>query len=237
MRLFSKKTPSCGAVIVAAGTASRMKGTDKILAPLGGVPAIVHTIAAFQQTEEITELVVVTRLDLIAPVTELCRSHGLTKVTKIVPGGASRPESVSLGLDCLSGRVELAAIHDGARPLVTPQIIANTVRAAVRFHAAAPAVPVKDTIKLAENHIVTETPDRSRLFAIQTPQVFSFDLLRAALQKAMEEELPITDDCSAVEAMGMSVYLTEGSDENIKLTTPIDLVVAEAIWSSRREQP
>lgn len=236
MRLFAKKTPSCGAVIVAAGTASRMKGTDKILAPLGGVPAIVRSIDAFQQTGEITEIVVVTRPDLIAPITELCRAHGLTKVKHVVPGGASRPESVSLGLDCLSGRVELAAIHDGARPLVTPQLIADTVRAAVRFHAAAPAVPVKDTIKLAENHIVTETLERARLFAIQTPQIFSFDLLRAALQKAAEDGLPITDDCSAVEAMGMSVYLTEGSDENIKLTTPIDLVVAEAIWS-RREQP
>lgn len=236
MRLFAKKTPSCGAVIVAAGTASRMKGTDKVLAPLGGVPAIVRSIDAFQQTGEITEIVVVTRPELIAPITELCRTHGLSKVKHVVPGGASRPESVSLGLDCLSGRVELAAIHDGARPLVTPQLIADTVRAAVRFHAAAPAVPVKDTIKLAENHIVTETPERSRLFAIQTPQIFSFDLLRAALQKAAEDGLPITDDCSAVEAMGMSVYLTEGSDENIKLTTPIDLVVAEAIWS-RREQP
>lgn len=236
MRLFAKKMPSCGAVIVAAGTASRMKGTDKVLAPLGGVPAIVRSIDAFQQTGEITEIVVVTRPELIAPITELCRTHGLSKVKHVVPGGASRPESVSLGLDCLSGRVELAAIHDGARPLVTPQLIADTVRAAVRFHAAAPAVPVKDTIKLAENHIVTETPERSRLFAIQTPQVFSFDLLRAALQKAVEDGLPITDDCSAVEAMGMSVYLTEGSDENIKLTTPIDLVVAEAIWS-RREQP
>ena len=94
---------------------------------------------------------------------------------------------------------------------------------------------MKDTIKSAENRVVTGTPDRSTLFAIQTPQVFDFDLLRGALQNALDQNLPITDDCSAVEAMGMSVFLTEGSEENIKVTTPMDLLVAEAILRGRRE--
>lgn len=230
-----KKHPKCAAVIVAAGSASRMQGTDKIFAELLGKPAIFYTISAFQRCERIQEIIVVTRENLIEPVSELCRIEQLFKVKKIVSGGFSRPQSVSLGLNQVSRNVELVAVHDGARPLVTLEIIERTIRAAESFHAAAPAVPVKDTIKKAENHIVVETPERSKLFAIQTPQVFDFDLLRGALQQAMEKGLQITDDCSAVEALGMSVYLTEGQDENIKITTPIDLVLAESILKRREE--
>ena len=104
-----------------------------------------------------------------------------------------------------------------------------------RCGAAAPAVPVKDTIKVASGGAVVETPDRSRLFAVQTPQVFDVDLLRGALQNAQEKQLPVTDDCSAVEAIGKIVFLTEGSEENIKITTPLDLELAEAILRRRRE--
>lgn len=237
-KLFSRKKKQgvhCAAVLVAAGSASRMQGTDKIFAPIGGEPLIAHTIRAFEQCPSVSEIVVVTRQDLVAPMAELCRSISADKVTKIIPGGASRPESVNLGLNHVSGDTTLAAIHDGARPFVTPELIERTIEKAVLFHAAAPAIPVKDTIKTAQNHIVTGTPDRSELFAVQTPQIFDFDLLRAALQQAMERQLPITDDCSAVEALGMSVYLTQGSDENLKITTPTDLILAEAIFQNRRK--
>jgi len=236
VNLIQKEPGYCAAVIVAAGSASRMKGIDKILTPLNGEPLIVHTIRAFQESPFIQEIVVVTRGNLLSQISRLCQQRSFDKVTMIVPGGETRVHSVMKGLDQVSRKAKLAAIHDGARPFVTQEMIEKTVRKAHLHHAAAPAIPVKDTIKVAENRIVTETPDRSTLFAIQTPQIFDFDLLRGALQRAMDESLPITDDCSAVEALGMSVYLTEGSDENIKVTTPTDLILAEAIWRSRNQQ-
>ena len=170
---------SCGAVIVAAGTASRMGGIDKIMAPLGGEPVILRTIRAFQESEVIQEIVVVTREELMEPIRDLCRD--MNKVQAVVCGGSSRPESVGKGLDALSKKVKLAAIQDGARPLVSWQIIDRTVRAAHSYGAAAPAIPVKDTIKQTQSGFVTATPDRSALQAVQTPQVFDKDLLRAAL--------------------------------------------------------
>ncbi len=239
-KLFSlkkNKNLSCAAVLVAAGSATRMQGTDKIFAPVGGEPLIAHTIRVFEESPSIREIVVVTRQDLVAPMDELCNKIEARKVTAVVPGGASRPESVQQGLNAVEPNTPLVAIHDGARPFVTAEIIEQTIAKAQQYHAAAPAVPVKDTIKIAKNHIVTKTPDRAELFAVQTPQIFDFDLLRGALQQALTKQLPITDDCSAVEALGMSVYLTAGSDENIKITTPTDLFLAEAIAQRRRTEP
>ena len=217
----------CGAVIVAAGSASRMGGIDKVMAPLGGEPMIVKTVRAFQQCDAIREIVVVTRPDLIVPIMDLCAS--MDKVRAVVAGGSSRQASVSLGLNALSEKVKLAAIQDGARPFVTWQLIDRVVRAAHSFGAAAPATPVKDTIKEVSGGVVKQTPDRSTLFAVQTPQVFDFDLLRAALKKAEQENAQVTDDCSAVERMGMSVKIVEGDERNIKVTTPLDLKIAELL--------
>lgn len=224
-KLLPLKT--CGAVIVAAGTASRMGGIDKVMAPLGGEPMIARTVRAFQNCDAISEIVIVTREDLILPMTALTRE--MSKVKAVVVGGKSRQESVSLGLNALSNNVKLAAIQDGARPLITWEVIDRTVRAANTYGAAAPAIPVKDTIKVVEGRIVKSTPDRSTLFAVQTPQVFDFDLLRAALKKAEAEGAAVTDDCSAVELMGMSVKIVEGDERNIKVTTPMDLKIAELL--------
>ena len=221
------KLKRCGAVIVAAGSASRMGGIDKVMAPLGGEPMIVKTVRAFQECDAIREIVVVTREDLIRPITSLL--SGMDKVIAVVAGGASRQESVHLGLNTLSSKVELAAIHDGARPLVSYEVIDRTVRAANTYGAAAPGIPVKDTIKQVQGGVVTETPDRERLRAVQTPQVFDFDLLRGALKKAREEVAQVTDDCSAVERMGFSVKIVEGDERNIKVTTPTDLKIAEML--------
>ena len=218
----------CGAVIVAAGTASRMGGIDKVMAELAGEPMIVHTARAFQNCDAIREIVVVTRPDLIQKITDLCA--GFSKVRAVVAGGADRPESVQNGLHALSSKVRLAAIHDGARPLITGEVIDRTVRAAHTYGAAAPGVPVKDTVKIVQGGIVKETPDRSMLQAIQTPQVFDFSMLSGALRKARADKAPITDDCSAVERMGMSVKIVEGDERNIKVTTPIDLKVAALLW-------
>ena len=214
----------CGAVIVAAGTASRMGGIDKVMASLGEEPMIVRTVRAFQNCDAIREIVVVTRQDLIVKVMDLCA--GFEKVKAVIVGGADRQESVENGFRALSARVRLVAVHDGARPLVTNAVIDRAVRAAHTYGAAAPGVPVKDTIKIVRGGVVKETPDRSSLQAIQTPQVFDIHLLRAALKKARDDKASITDDCSAVERMGMSVKIVEGDERNIKVTTPVDLKTA-----------
>jgi len=217
----------CGAVIVAAGTASRMGGIDKVMAELDGEPMILRTVRTFQNCDAVKEIVVVTREDLILPIMRLCA--GLSKVQAVICGGATRPESVQLGLNALSSKVKLVAVQDGARPLVTEAVIDRAIRAAHTYGAAAPAIPVKDTIKVVSGGVVKETPDRAALQAVQTPQVFDFDLLRGALKKADADGAAITDDCSAVERLGMSVKMVEGDERNIKVTTPLDLKIAKLL--------
>lgn len=230
LKLFqNRKIKYCSAVIVAAGSSSRMKGEDKLLLDLFGKPVIWHTIRLFQNSPMINEIVIVTRNDLQGYIRSLCAAHSFDKVKSVVEGGSSRAHSVMRGLDQVSKKSGLVAIHDGARPLATADVIEKTVQKAAEYNAAAPAVPVKDTIKIADRHIVTQTPDRSTLFAVQTPQVFDYDLLRGALQIALDESLPITDDCSAVELIGMNVRIVAGDEHNLKITTPIDLVIAEAL--------
>ena len=225
--------PRCAAVVPAAGSSRRMGGQDKILLPLDDIPVLIHTLRALSASERIQEIVVVTREDLIVPVGQLCRDCALDKVTKVLVGGATRADSVLIGVEEVSGRAELIAVHDGARPLVTVEVIDAAIRKAAECGAAAPAVPVKDTVKRALDGVVVETPDRTQLFAVQTPQVFDSDLLLGALRRAVEDGAAITDDCGAVERIGMKVCLTEGSYENIKITTPADMLMAEAILHSR----
>ena len=221
------KLQPCGAVIVAAGSATRMGGIDKVMADLGGEPMIVRTVRAFQNCDAIASIVIVTREDLIRPISDLCRD--MKKVAAVVAGGKSRQESVHLGLNALPKGTKLAAVHDGARPLVSWQVIDRVVRAANTYGAAAPAIPVKDTIKVVQGRLVKETPDRSSLMAVQTPQVFDFDLLRGALKKAEEDGAQVTDDCSAVERTGMRIKIVEGDERNLKVTTPMDLKIAELL--------
>lgn len=222
----------CGAVIVAAGNASRMGGIDKVMAPLSGDPMILHTVRAFEECEAVREIVIVTREDLILPISGLCA--GMKKVRAVVAGGNSRQQSVNLGLNALSDQVELAAIQDGARPLVTWQLIDRVVRAANSFGGAVPAIPVKDTIKVAPAGLVESTPDRAALRAVQTPQVFDFDLLRGALKQAQQDGAEWTDDCSAVERLGFRVKVVEGDERNIKVTTPFDLKIAQMLMEEKQ---
>ena len=221
------KLKYCGAVIVAAGSSSRMGGIDKIMAPLGGEPVIKRTVRNFQQCDAIREIVIVTRPELIIPIMDVC--HEFSKVRAVVVGGDTRDASVSMGLNTLSAKCKLVAVQDGARPFAHWQLIDRVVRAANSYGAAAPAIPVKDTVKVVKGGIVKETPDRSTLKAVQTPQVFDFNLLRGALKKARQDDLKLTDDCSAVEHMGMSVKIVDGDEKNIKITTPWDLKIAEMI--------
>ena len=218
------------ALVAAAGSSSRMGGTDKLMEFLDNVPVLMRTLTALQRAAAIDEIVIAAREDALVDISTLCKTYGITKCSKVVRGGESRCHSVLLAALEASPEARLLAVQDGARPLVTPALIDRTVEAAAKCGAAAPAVPVKDTIKtVAEDGAVTGTPDRSTLRAVQTPQVFEADLLKAALQSALENEVPVTDDCSAVERLGKVVYLIDGDEENLKITTPVDLVIAEAL--------
>ena len=220
--------PSCSVVVVAAGSSSRM-GFDKVLADVGGLPVIVRCLKSFEKAPSVSEVVVVTRTDLVPEVARLCQDFGLSKVVKVIRGGEDRTQSARLGtLECAS-KAKFIAIHDGARPFVTVQVIEDAVAQAAVNGAAAPAVPVKDTIKAAHDGLVERTLDRTELYAVQTPQVFDGDLIRAALQKAVDDGVSLTDDCAAVERLGMRVALTPGDERNIKLTTPADLLIGEIL--------
>ena len=232
MGIFRRKKeaqrPLCAAVIAAAGSSSRM-GEDKIMLPLGEEPVIVRTVRAMEKSELISEIVIVTREALVPLIAELCKDYCFTKVTKVVRGGASRLESVLLGVREVTCEPKLIAIHDGARPFASVDVIDGAIRQAEKSGAAAPALPVKDTVKEVRDGLVERTVDRAPLRAVQTPQVFDADLIRAALQKAMEDNAQVTDDCSAVERLGMKVVLTEGAEENFKLTTQGDLLLARGL--------
>ena len=223
---------TCGAVIVAAGSASRMGGIDKVMTPLGGEPMIKRTVRAFQECDAVKYIVIVTREDLILPINSLCREF--SKVMEVVAGGKTRQESVERGVNALDQKVELVAVHDGARPLITWQLIDRCIRAANTYGTAAPAIPVKDTIKTVEGGIVVNTPDRAKLRAVQTPQVFDIDLLKGALLKAYQDGAEVTDDCSAVERLGMKIKIVEGDEKNLKVTTPMDLKIAEMLLEEQK---
>ena len=228
-----EKTPVCSAVIVAAGSSQRM-GSDKIFSALGGLPVLVRSIRAFEENELIDEIIVVTREEKLEKVADLVKKYGLSKVSLVVIGGSTRVESCLAGVSEANHRAELIAIHDGARPLVSQKIIRETVRAAESFYAAVPVVRSTDTLKLVdENGVITATVDRESIFRVQTPQVFRADLIKAALTEAMKRGLPITDDCSAMDLLSVRTHTVEGDEDNLKLTTPRDFVLAEAIVKNR----
>ncbi|MBQ6757407.1 MAG: 2-C-methyl-D-erythritol 4-phosphate cytidylyltransferase [Oscillospiraceae bacterium] len=228
-------SPYCTAIIAAGGSSTRM-GEDKLFIELEGIPVIARTLLVFQSCDVIDEIVIVTREDSIVKIADLCAQYNIAKATKIVKGGASRMDSVLAGIAEISRKARLVAIHDGARPLVTGDIIKETVLKAAFYSAAAPYIPVKDTIKRIENGFTVGTVDRNTLASMQTPQIFKPDLIKTALLKAKEDGLSLTDDCSAVENMGVNVFLTKGSEENIKVTTPADIVLAEMILKRRSER-
>lgn len=227
------KRPFCTAVIVAAGSSQRM-GNDKIFTALGGLPVLVRSVRAFEENELVDEIIVVTREEKLEHVAELVKKYELKKVSKVILGGKTRVESCLAGVSEAHHRAELIAVHDGARPLVTQAIIRDTIRAADEFYAAVPVVRSTDTLKLLdEKGVVSGSVDRETIFRVQTPQVFRADLIKGALTEAMKRGLPVTDDCSAMELMGIKTHTVPGDEDNIKLTTPRDMVVAEAILKDR----
>jgi 2-C-methyl-D-erythritol 4-phosphate cytidylyltransferase len=227
------KAPSCSAVIAAAGISQRNDGVDKLLINVCGAPVIAHAIAAFQDHGLISEIIVVTREDRIEYISELCIQRGFSKVTGVIVGGATRLESVLNGVLAVSEKSRLIAIHDGARPCIGASVIENAVMAAAKHHAAAPGIQVSSTIKRVSEGIVLETVERESLYNIQTPQVFTAEIIKVALTNVFNKSLPVTDDCMAVELLGIPVHITEGSADNIKLTTQEDFIFADAILKSR----
>ena len=231
-KMKAARLPYAAAVIVAAGSGTRFGG-DKLMALLDGVPVLAHTLRAFESVDAVREIVLVTRPERMATLGELCRTYHITKISNIVSGGDTRAQSSLAGVMSVSPQAELIAIQDGARPLVTADIILDALWTAHRHMAGVPAISVRDTIKVAHDGVVTDTPDRSSLFAVQTPQCFQSDLIRAALTDAVEKAPEVTDDCLAVERIGRRIHLSRGSEENIKITTPLDLAFGEIILARR----
>ena len=228
--------PTCSAVIVAAGSSQRM-GSDKIMMKLGAMPVLARTVLAFENNEYIDEIIIVTRTEKLQEIADMCHKNGLHKVKKVISGGATRMESALAGVSAARHGAELIAIHDGARPLVSQGLISRTVLAAQEWRSVVPAIASTDTLKTVDARgFITGTVDRASTVRIQTPQVFNGDLIKGALTKAVEKGLTLTDDCSAMEMMGIKTFVVEGDPENIKSTTPEDLVMVRAIVESRGDQ-
>jgi len=219
-----------GAVIVAAGSSQRMGGVDKVLAMLDGRPVLARVIDVFQECDDISRIVVVLSRQNMEAGQKLVAEQAWSKAIAVCPGGRLRQDSVAAGLSRL-GNCDWVVIHDGARPLVTGDLIRRGLETARETGAAAAAVPVTDTIKVAgDDCFVRETPPRQNLWAVQTPQVFRFDIIADAYNRV---EAEVTDDAALVERLGYRVKLYTGSYDNIKVTTPDDLALAEWMLHQR----
>lgn len=217
------------AIIVCAGNSTRMGGVNKILMPLGERLVIGVTMLAFEQVEEVSEIVIVAREADIPAIQAEAQAAGITKLSACTTGGATRQESVINGIRQIGKLSNLVAIHDGARPLVKPEHIRRVIKDAAVFGGATLGVPVKDTIKTVDGGLIIDTPPRKSLYITQTPQIFKRDLYFEGIDFALEHGLDFTDDCQLVEAIGGKVYMTTGDYTNIKITTPEDIRLAETL--------
>lgn len=224
-------------IVVAAGSGSRM-GSDikKQYLPLAGAPILIRTLQGLAECPSVDRMVLVVSEDDREYVHTLCQEHQIMKIGAIVAGGRERQDSVRRGLDALDDKTELVAVHDAARPLVTMEEVEAVLAAARDKGAATLGVPVKDTIKRVEGDLVKETLPRSELFAVHTPQAFHRRVLADAHQRSLEEGGLGTDDASLVEWAGVPVAMVEGRYTNLKITTPDDLVIAEALWKLKGER-
>ena len=232
-RKKEKKVPFVSAVIAASGSSTRMGGENKLLMDIGEQPVLAHTLLAFENCPTISEIIIAARSDMIIPYSNLASELGISKLKVVVAGGSTRCESVYSGACQVSDQAKYIAVHDGARPLIRPEEITAICEKAFTYTAAAAAVPVKDTIKIVEDGRVLETVDRSRLWAMQTPQIADRALLLSALKNAIDTGLNATDECMALEAIHVRPAIVMCSYENIKITTPEDVLFAHAILAQR----
>ena len=221
------------AIIVAGGSSQRM-GFDKLLAPLAGKPVVAHSVAAFEQTESVTEIVLVARAERLSEYEEVVRSHGFQKVMAVIPGGARRQDSVWRGLEQAGAASDFVAVHDAARPLVSSDLIQRIFDLARTLGGAASGAPVIDTLKRVDgDRVVTGGVERANLFAVQTPQIFRWELLEKAYRAVFEEAIEVTDEISAVQRIGGKVVLVPNDEPNFKITYPSDLRLAEFILNQQ----
>ena len=224
------------AIIVAAGSSRRM-GSDKLFAELCGKPVIAHSIAAFDKSRDIRDIILVTREDRIGEMRAMVEVGKFRKVRKIIAGGEQRHFSVWNGLQAVEADTEFIAIHDGARPLVTPEIIHECLALAKTEGAACLASPIPDTLKRADtDQVVTDSVERSGLWAMQTPQIFSRDLIFEAYAGVIAKNKLVTDEVSAVQGLGKKIALLRNEEWNFKITFPRDLDLAEQVLALRRKK-
>lgn len=216
-------------IIVSAGQSSRMNGIDKQLSLINNIPVIVRSITAFDNIDCVKEIILVLNSKSKNSICSLLRNYSFKKDIIITEGGNSRQQSVFNGFNKIGQNSSYVAIHDGARPLVKEKDIKNVFNNAIKYKASTLGVPVKDTIKIVDNGFIKSTPARKNLFITQTPQVFETSLYRKALENAKSENLDFTDDCQLVENLGQKVFMTIGSYDNIKITTPDDIITAEQL--------
>ena len=234
-KITEKENRIVSAVIVSAGNSTRMGGVNKQFLELDGAPVIVNTIKMFQRCQMIDEIIVVTRESDIDEMANLVEKYDFSKVFNIVAGGETRQLSVYEGVTATSNIADLVVIHDGARPLVTLKVIEETIKTASEYGAAATGVKVKDTVKIVDdNNNIIDTPDRAYMRFIQTPQVFDKKLYLDAVN-TVENSKNFTDDCMLIEAFGRTVKYVDGDYENIKITTPEDIELAENYLNLRRK--
>jgi 2-C-methyl-D-erythritol 4-phosphate cytidylyltransferase len=221
------------AIIVAAGNSQRM-GFDKLLALLGDKPVLAHTIDAFERTASVNEIILVARPDRLTEFEELVRQNNFKKVDRVIAGGEQRQDSVRAGLEQLNAEATFVAVHDAARPLVTPEQIERLLELARQHGGAALAEPITNTVKRAdENLVVTGSVPRENLYAMQTPQIFARDLLDKAYAAVAANNLSVTDEVSALEKLGAKVVLLPNEEWNVKITYPRDLFLAQTVLARR----
>lgn len=223
------------AIIVAAGIGSRMNSdVTKQLMTVGDMPIVVRTIMQFENCKDINEIIIVTRKEEFEQIKAFIKQYKFKKITHVVSGGDTRQQSVLNGLTRVDKRSEFVTIHDGVRCMVTPEIIGDVCSCAYRYGCATAAAPSKDTVKLADSKgFIKETADRDYVYLAQTPQIFRTDIYRTAAIKARHDGFNATDDNSLVENIGFKVFLCNTGYENIKITTPEDIDIAEAILKKR----
>jgi 2-C-methyl-D-erythritol 4-phosphate cytidylyltransferase len=224
------------ALIPAAGSGSRMSAKEKKpYLSLGDKPILAHTLSEFEQCSLINEVILIVSKDAIDYCkTSIVEAFKVKKVNKVIAGGPRRQDSVWEGLKILKDDCKLVMVHDGVRPFVSQEILEKSVHEAANCRATVAAIPVKDTIKIVSKQAeVVETIDRSRVWAVQTPQTFTHNVLKKAYEKAFEDGFYGTDDASLVERLGIKVKIIPGSYDNIKITTPGDLVLGDAVLKRR----
>lgn len=221
---------TCSAIILAAGSSTRMDGTNKQLLELGGIPVLMRSALNFENCGEVSEIIIAARENDREVILSECQKYKITKLKAVCAGGKDRAESAKIAFG-FTGKCDYVAVHDGARPFAEPALIGNVIKAAEETGAAIAAIPVTDTVKKAENGFITATPPRSSLFSAQTPQVFKRELY----EKMCGVSGAVTDDSSLAEQLGVRVKIAEGCSKNIKITTPADIPVGE-IYAGKGEK-